>query len=161
MNLYISSIPFLSSWVLAQQIKKIGMKIRKINFAMPFHCAQKFWSKNNNVVRFVRVKSRHDGLSVLLKHVGSFMTLCRWFFPLKSFIADSVISELESRTVRKLLYVFIWVFLIFIQEYSDDLRKYFYEGYRNTLIELSTYGNLIPQKSLQNLLKVLYWLCFQ
>ena len=161
MNLYISSIPFLSSWVLAQQIKKIGMKIRKINFAMPFHYAQKFWSKNNNVVRFVRVKSRHDGLSVLLKHVGSFMTLCRWFFPLKSYIADSVISELESRAVRKLLYVFIWVFLIFIQEYSDDLRKYFYEGYRNTLIELSTYRNLIPQKSLQNLLKVLYWLCFQ
>ena len=50
----------------------------------------------NDLGKFVRSKSIHDGLSGFLKHVGSLIKLCRWYVPQKFSIADSVISELKS-----------------------------------------------------------------
>ena len=63
--------------------------------------------------KFVRSKSIHDGLSGFLKHVGSLIKLCRWYVPQNFSIADSVISELKSPTIRKLSYIFICVSNIF------------------------------------------------
>ena len=56
----------------------------------------------NDLGKFVRSKSIHDGLTRFLKHVGSLIKLCRWYVLQKCSIADSVISELKTPIIRKL-----------------------------------------------------------
>ena len=87
---------------------------------MAFAFCNLFWEQSvliygNPVNQFLSFVILEMTWERILKHVGSLIKLwlCRWYVPQKFFIADSVISELKSPTIRKLLYIFICVSNIF------------------------------------------------
>ena len=95
-SLYVTTNGFCFSWCILRTVI--------VNLWKSDKPVSKFYDFKNDLRKFSRSKSLHEGLSGFFKRVWSLIKLCRWHVPQKFSIAGSVISELKSPTKEIFLY---------------------------------------------------------